>query len=79
VPHEECLHVISRSAALIRPTYTDGDSISVREALALGVPVIASNAVARPAGTVLFETGNSDDLMKKMGCVFETYLQKSAG
>jgi glycogen(starch) synthase len=79
VPHEECLHLISRSAALIRPTYTDGDSISVREALALGVPVIASNAVARPAGTVLFETGNSDDLMKKMGCVFETYLQKSAG
>jgi glycogen(starch) synthase len=79
VAHDECLHVISRSAALIRPTYTDGDSISVREALALGVPVIASDAVTRPAETILFETGNSDDLMKKMECILETHLQKSAG
>jgi glycosyltransferase involved in cell wall biosynthesis len=78
VPHEECLHVISRSAAFVRPTFTDGDSISVREALALGVPVIASDAAARPKGTVLFQTGNSDDLMKKMECVLEGCLQDSA-
>jgi glycogen(starch) synthase len=79
LPHDECLHLISRSAALIRPTFTDGDSISVREALALGVPVIASNVAVRPEGTILFETGNSDDLMKKMECIHEGYLQKSAG
>jgi glycogen(starch) synthase len=77
VPHGECLHVMSRSAAFIRPTFTDGDSISVREALALGVPVIASDAAARPEGTVLFETGNSDDLIKKMECVLEGCLQDS--
>jgi glycogen(starch) synthase len=78
VPHQECLHVISRSVAFVRPTFTDGDSISVREALALGVPVIASNAAARPEGTVLFETGNPDDLMKKMEWVLEGCLQDSA-
>jgi len=78
VPHEECLHVMSRSSAFIRPTFTDGDSISVREALALGVPVIASDAAARPEGTILFETGNPDDLMKKMECVLEGCLQNSA-
>jgi len=78
VPHGECLHVISRSAAFVRPTFTDGDSISVREALALGVPVIASDAAVRPAGTVLFETGNPDDLIKKMECVLEGSLQDSA-
>lgn len=79
VSHDECLHVMSRSAALIRPTYTDGDSISVREALALGVPVIASDAVSRPAETILFESGNSDDLMKKMEWILERPLRKSAG
>jgi glycosyltransferase involved in cell wall biosynthesis len=78
VPHEECLHVISRSVALVRPTFADGDSISVREALALGVPVIASDAAERPEGTVLFETGNLDDLMKKIECVLEGSFQNSA-
>ena len=78
VPHEECLHVMSRSAAFVRPTFTDGDSISVREALALGVPVIASDAVARPHGTVLFETANPQDLMQKMECALEGCLQNSA-
>jgi glycogen(starch) synthase len=78
VPHEECLHIISRSAAFIRPTFTDGDSISVREALALGVRVIASDAAVRPEGTVLFKTGSSDDLMKKMECVLQECLQNSA-
>ncbi len=34
----------------LRPTRTDGDAVSVREALDAGVPVIASDAVERPAG-----------------------------
>jgi glycosyltransferase involved in cell wall biosynthesis len=78
VPHDECLHILSRSAAFVRPTFTDGDSISVREALALGVPVIASDAASRPEGTVLFKTGNSADLMKQMEWVLERSLQDSA-
>ena len=33
---------------LLKPTNTDGDAISVREALYLGVPVVASDVVERP-------------------------------
>jgi glycosyltransferase involved in cell wall biosynthesis len=46
------LPVIARSDVLLRPTATDGDANSVREALALGVPVVASDVVARPEGTI---------------------------
>jgi glycosyltransferase involved in cell wall biosynthesis len=46
------LPVIARSDVLVRPTATDGDANSVREALALGVPVVASDVVARPEGTI---------------------------
>jgi glycosyltransferase involved in cell wall biosynthesis len=34
----------------LRPTRTDGDAVSIREALDRGVPVIASDVVSRPAG-----------------------------
>jgi len=78
VPHEQCIHLISRATAFIRPTLTDGDSLSVREALALRIPVIASDAAARPQGTVLFETGNLEDLTSKMECVLEGNFQDSA-
>ncbi|HEY7333386.1 MAG TPA: glycosyltransferase family 4 protein [Bryobacteraceae bacterium] len=64
--HDMCLSVMAHSHLFLRPTYVDGDSISVREALALGVPVVASNAAARPPGVVLFETGDEDDLCAKV-------------
>lgn len=52
--------VLAASDVFIRPTNTDGDAISVREALYLGVPTAASDAVARPAGAVLFPTRDLD-------------------
>jgi glycosyltransferase involved in cell wall biosynthesis len=64
--HELCLALLARSSMFVRPTLRDGDSISVREALALGVPVVASNVGTRPDGVVLFEAGNVDELMKAM-------------
>jgi glycosyltransferase involved in cell wall biosynthesis len=42
----------------LRPTLTDGDSVSVREAIFLGVPVLASDCVERPPGTYTFRTGD---------------------
>lgn len=39
----------------IRPTYSDGDSVSVREALWAGIPVIASNVCARPEGVITYD------------------------
>ena len=38
----------------VRPTKTDGDSLSIREALAMGCNVVASNVVCRPKGVIVY-------------------------
>jgi glycosyltransferase involved in cell wall biosynthesis len=48
IPHEATLRAIERSALFLRTTWYDGDSISVREALHLGTPVIATDNGMRP-------------------------------
>jgi glycosyltransferase involved in cell wall biosynthesis len=45
----------------LRPTRTDGDSISVREACYFGVPVVATNICSRPAGVHCFKMGDIAD------------------
>jgi glycosyltransferase involved in cell wall biosynthesis len=49
---------------IVRPTLTDGDAISVREALFFNCPVIASNVVKRPKGTICFKSRDIDDLYR---------------
>jgi len=66
VEHDTCLELMSRSDVFLRPTLEDGDSISVREAISLGVPVVASRTGARPAGAILFEPGNMEDMLSKL-------------
>ncbi len=63
VDHETCLTLISASDVFVRPTFEDGDSVSVREALALGVPVVASTAGVRPNEAILFPSGNLEGLL----------------
>jgi glycosyltransferase involved in cell wall biosynthesis len=65
VEHSRCLDLISRCDVFLRPTLDDGDSISVREALSLGVPVVASRVGTRPDGVFLFEPGGLDDLLRQ--------------
>jgi glycosyltransferase involved in cell wall biosynthesis len=57
---------MARSSVFVRPTLRDGDSISVREAKALGLPVVASNVGTRPEGTLLFEAGDVDGLVQRI-------------
>ncbi len=64
VSHETCLSVMSMSNVFLRPTLRDGDSVSVREALSLGVPVVASRTGTRPQGTILFPPGELTELVK---------------
>ncbi len=60
--HDLCLTLISRSDLFVRPTLVDGDALSVREALALGVQVVASDTGNRPPGSVLFTPGDEREL-----------------
>ena len=53
LPHDVVLQAMTLSAALLRTTHYDGDSIAVREALALGTPVIATDTGMRPPGVRL--------------------------
>ncbi|MEM7082640.1 MAG: glycosyltransferase [Pseudomonadota bacterium] len=56
------VRLIENTDCSVRATNTDGDALSVREALSLGKPVVASDAAARPAGTRLFTSRNSQSL-----------------
>ncbi len=64
VPHALTLEAISRSSVLMRTTHYDGDSISVREALSLGTPVLATDNGMRPAGVHLISAANPASLSR---------------
>jgi glycosyltransferase involved in cell wall biosynthesis len=50
----------------LRPSISDGDANSIREALFLGIPVVASDSVERPEPVVTFKTGDSVSLYRKI-------------
>lgn len=50
---------------MIRPTTTDGDALSIREAMYLGCPALASDVSERPAGTILFKSRDLENLYIK--------------
>lgn len=49
--------VMCRTSAFLRPSREDGDSVAIREALALGLPVLASSVVNRPAPVETYLAG----------------------
>lgn len=63
---DSILPIIKRSDCYVRSTLVDGDSVSVREALLLKVPVVASDTAFRPNGVLLFKKGNDADLSEKI-------------
>lgn len=58
--------LIEKANIVLRPTNTDGDALTVREALFLGKPVVASDVVERPAGATLFKTRDVEDMVVKL-------------
>lgn len=50
---------------VLRPTNTDGDALTIREALYFGLPVIASDVVQRPPGTILFRNRDTKELIRR--------------
>jgi hypothetical protein len=57
--------ILSMSDIFIRPTNTDGDSISIREAISINKPTLTSDAVQRPDEVVLFCNRDVNDLFLK--------------
>ncbi len=54
--------VLAETDVYVRPTYVDGDSVAVREALAHGCRVIASDCIRRPDGVHTFKSGCDESL-----------------
>jgi glycogen(starch) synthase len=76
VPHAITMVAISRSDLMLRTTLFDGDAVSVREALHLGTPVIASDNGMRPAGVHLI---SKSDLAALLHAIEERLAQPSRG
>jgi len=64
VAHASTLRAIRECSLLLRTTLYDGDSISVRESLALGTPVVATDNAMRPAGCRLVPPSDAAALEK---------------
>ena len=64
MPHRVTLQAIAGARALLRTTLYDGDAISVREALWLGTPVIATDNGMRPEGVCLIPPGDPEGLVR---------------
>lgn len=66
--------LIEKTDIVLRPTNTDGDALTVREALFLGKPVVASDVVERPLGTILFKTRDVNDMTAKLTTLINSGL-----
>ncbi len=62
-----------KSHVFLRPTNTDGDANSLREALFFRVPSVASDVCPRPEGTILFRNRDISDLTAKVEELLENY------
>jgi glycosyltransferase involved in cell wall biosynthesis len=69
VGRDEFLTVLARLDAVVRPSFLDANSVSVYEALYLGVPVVASDADRRPERATVFRSGQVDDYRAKLSAV----------
>ncbi len=62
----EAAPAIAAADAFVRPTRADGDALSVREALALGTPVVATAVGHRPPGCLLVDAADAEALAAAM-------------
>lgn len=64
VEHPITLHLINDCDILLRTTKFDGDAISIREALHLDTPIIATDNGMRPEGLFLIPKENKEKLVE---------------
>jgi glycosyltransferase involved in cell wall biosynthesis len=66
LPHEDFLTLMLRCTACLRTPACDGVSASVKEALGLGIPVVASENGRRPNGVITYEECDPEDMCAKL-------------
>jgi glycosyltransferase involved in cell wall biosynthesis len=64
---EPLVQALGPGTIYLRPTSSDGDAVSVREALALGVPVLASDVAQRPPGVRVLPVGDRSRWVEAVG------------
>ncbi|MGB2753026.1 MAG: glycosyltransferase family 4 protein [Pyrinomonadaceae bacterium] len=69
VDHAVTLHLMRDADIVLRTTLFDGDAISVREALFLGTPVIATDNGMRPEGVELIGVGDLSALVERVKAI----------
>jgi len=74
IAHETALEAIRQASLFLRTTWYDGDSISVREALHMGIPVVATDNGMRPPGVHLVPKSDLEALCAAV----ETLLRQPA-
>jgi hypothetical protein len=72
--HAEFLALLASVCVFLRCREWDGDSASLREALALGTPVIANDTGSRPAGVRTFVHGDRAGLWAALAAVLRDPL-----
>lgn len=65
------VRIMKASDVVLRPTNTDGDSITIREALYYGKATVASDCSERPEGTYVFKTRDLQDYCNKIELAIE--------
>ena len=64
--------VWARTDVFLRPTMSDMEGVSVKEALEFGTPVVASDVCVRPCEAVVYEKSNMDELYEKVFAVLQS-------
>ncbi|MCK4464706.1 MAG: glycosyltransferase [Bacteroidales bacterium] len=68
---EEVWPIFMASQVFIRPTNTDGSSVSIKEALWFETKVVASDCVVRPKNVILFKNRSENDLYEKILYIYQ--------
>ena len=76
-PHSY-FELLKHMDVFVRNTSTDGDSISVREALYLGLKALCTDVVDRPNGVILFKYNDEQSLKRALGNVKKDGRERGA-
>lgn len=63
---KEIWPLFKKTDLMVRPTNTDGDAVSIREALCFNCAAVASDVCVRPLGAIVFKSRNQQDFYDKV-------------